>query len=579
MSSTPHAPNHPTTVSRSPHRPALAATSCLAAALAATGSAQAQPTRPAPPGLHSEQQLPSGGADGNALPEWQDGNDRGAEAEPSELQLINYFFARTSLTNQLGDPSGLRGVSLGPIGVGEAIGSGTSVGDSTTNWFIEQRWIPVISYSPLFVDGLATFRAQFEVDFTWGLAANTVQNNQGGGFNADQVNLQTKNVNVAIHPTKRPRKLSIVLGTQSLYDSPYDPAVTSLFDVVQTGYKLTFFGTDATGIAAYLNDRWGVAKASFIPIGSAQPDKAVSGDARFSRIFLATLDYGFPISPGTVIGASYWHLQDDTKGAAYAYEGLVPSGPASVGLAAYTGTAPFDIEEPNGHVEYVGVNYHHNIGFKKGRFASSGFAMANFGNFASQKLDTLKEPTVDIRGLTANVEGQYMYGQTQGDRVTLEGMFSTGDDDVNDGTYTGAFTMNYYGLPGAVWFNHKTLLMFPFTSTVSNYTGAVTDISNRGAGLFTAIATAAHDIVPNKLNLKLGAAYGQSVERQMPIGTVRPGRIVGFEANVELTYTIKYLMNVGLHGGYLFRGSFYDGNSQVTDNPWATFLTYTWYAF
>ena len=37
-----------------------------------------------------------------------------------------------------------------------------------------------------------------------------------------------------------------------------------------------------------------------------------------------------------------------------------------------------------------------------------------------------------------------------------------------------------YGLPGAVWFNHKTLLLFPFTSTVNNYTGAVTDISNQG---------------------------------------------------------------------------------------------------
>jgi hypothetical protein len=34
-----------------------------------------------------------------------------------------------------------------------------------------------------------------------------------------------------------------------------------------------------------------------------------------------------------------------------------------------------------------------------------------------------------------------------------------------------------------VWFNHKTLILFPFTQTVSNYTGAVTDISNQGYGL------------------------------------------------------------------------------------------------
>ena len=38
-------------------------------------------------------------------------------------------------------------------------------------------------------------------------------------------------------------------------------------------------------------------------------------------------------------------------------------------------------------------------------------------------------------------------------------------------------------------------------------------------------------------------------------------------------------MTVGLHAGYLFRGSFYDGAARVTANPWAAFTTFTWYAF
>ena len=33
--------------------------------------------------------------------------------------------------------------------------------------------------------GAHAIRAQFEVDFTWGLAANQVQQNQGGGLNAE----------------------------------------------------------------------------------------------------------------------------------------------------------------------------------------------------------------------------------------------------------------------------------------------------------------------------------------------------------------------------------------------------------
>ena len=57
------------------------------------------------------------------------------------------------------------------------------------------------------------------------------------------------------------------------------------------------------------------------------------------------------------------------------------------------------------------------------------------------------------------------------------------------------------------------------------------------------------------------------------------GRVIGTEINAELRYTIRYLMTVGLHGGYMFRGNFYDGNPRVTSNPWAAFSTFTWYAF
>ncbi|MFT3774124.1 MAG: hypothetical protein QM820_52835 [Minicystis sp.] len=185
--------------------------------------------------------------------DWRERHNRDDDPKPSDVQLINYFFVRATFTNQLADPSGLKGVSLGPFGL--ISGSATRTGEGSKTFYVEQRWIPVISYSPSFADGIATFRAQLEIDFTWGLAANQVQPNQGGGFNADQINIQTKNVNVSITPTRDPDQLNIILGTQSFYDSAYDPTVTSLFDIVRTGYKLTFLGTDATGVAAYFEVR------------------------------------------------------------------------------------------------------------------------------------------------------------------------------------------------------------------------------------------------------------------------------------------------------------------------------------
>lgn len=509
---------------------------------------------------------------------WEEANDRSDESEYKEFTLINYFFARGTVTNQLADPSGLKGVALGPIGIGKTA-SGTTVGSDTENYFIEQRWIPVIAYSPAFIDNLATFRAMFEIDYSWGVSANAVQNNVGGGLNADQINLQTKNLNVSIHPTQKPGKLAIVLGTLPAYDSIYNPNLTSVSFLAQTGYKLTYMGTDATGLSVFSN-YYGKQKFSFIPLSYSQPDLASDGDARFSFATLLTGEYAREILPGTVVGASYWYLRDDTKGESYAMQGMLKGGPGSAGLYAYTGTSRFNLKAPAGDVHFFGLNFHHNLGFNTSDFAASGYLMGNVGRYIATKYGKGDLDKVDIAGVAANLELKYNIGQTLGDIVTLEGIMTTGDSDPNDDVYSSAFTMNNYGLPGATWFNHKTLILFPFTSTVSNYTGAITDISNQGYGLLGGIATAAYDIVPNKLNLKLGAAYAQSFAKppKTKTGVVR-GNTVGAEVNAELRYHIRYLMTVGLHAGYMVPGNFYNGNTFIEGNPWAGFASFTWYGF
>jgi hypothetical protein len=507
--------------------------------------------------------------------EWYDAKNREQDSAPREFVLINYFFTRGTLTNQVGDPSGLKGVSLGPIG--NLTGSAVRAGDLTA-YYVEQRWIPVIEYSPWFVDGLASFRAQFEVDFLWGRAANSVQPNEGGGFNADMVNLQTKNINVAFYPFRDPSRLTLLVGTQPVYDTYLDPTRTPLNDIIRTGYKLTFLGSDATGLSIFSGYK-GQSKLSLLPLGNAQSDKGIEDDPRLKYIWLLTADYVYPVQPGTNVGASAWLLRDDAKGDAFVYEGLVKSGPGG-GLGSFTGTARFNIERPTGTVFWLGTHFHHNIDFRTGRLGASGFLMYNGGQYRSSNPDTALNPQVKISGLSANAELLYNWGRTPNDVVSLEGIYTTGDDDVTDGRYKSAFTLNMYGLPGAVWFNHKTLLLFPFTSTANNYTGAVSDISNQGYGLRAAIASGAMDLIPNKLNLKLGAALASS-DASPPRWTedVRRGRFIGAEVNAELKYHIRYLMTVGLHTGYMFKGSFYDGAERVTANPFAAFTTFTWYAF
>lgn len=547
-------------------------------ALLATLMASAAQAAPAgPPGLY--------------LPEWQAANEREGDPAPPELSLLNYFFTRATYTNMVADPSGLRGVSLGPIGTEQ--GSSTSVDDERTAGYIEQRWIPVISYAPTFVDGLATFRAQFEVDYTWGIGSNTLQNNQGGAINADQVNIQTKNLNVAFTPFADPRTLSILVGTQSVYDSMYDPTITSIYDIIRTGYKLTYLGTDATGISAF--GRYGRhrGKLMWLPLGASQPNKASEGDPTFEWLWLATADYAFTPTPGTEIGLSYWLLNDDTEGEAFAYQGLVRNGPGSIQLWPYTGVRPFDIEQPTGQVHFVGLNFHHNLKFNRGPLAASGFVMYNTGRFESQKEEVSegKLEALDIAGLAADLELVYNWGYTRDDVITLHGIYTTGDDDLGDGEYEGAFTFNYYGLPGAVFFDHKTLLLFPFTQTIGNYTGAVSDISNQGYGVTAGILSAAWDVIPHKLNLKLGAAFGRASVDPPALADRRrtedgfedimrdPGQTIGYEVNAELRWHLTYLMTLGLHVGYMVTGDFYEDHPRVTADPWAAFTTFTWYAF
>lgn len=519
---------------------------------------------------------------GEHFNDWYETRGRDDDGLFSEFSLINYFFVRLMASNMRPDPSGLRGVSLGPFGIGQ-VGSATRVGGGET-YLVEQRWIPVIAVTPFFTDGWADFRAMLEIDFSWGFSANAVQPNQGGGFGADQVNIQTKDVYVAIFPTRKSSKLALLVGTQPFFDSIYNPHTTPLFDIVRSGYKLSFMATDATGISLYSSYFGVLAKAAFIPLNVAQPHKALDDDPGFAFTTLITTDVALPVQPGSAIGLSYWHLRDDTEGQAFAFEGLVRAGPSG-GLATFNGNASMNLLRPTGYVHYVGLNFHHNLRFYTGPFAASGFLMFNFGRYEAQD-ERSPNQQVKLWGFAANLEGAYNFGKSPDDVLTLEMMLSNGDNELADGVQRGPFTLNNYGLAGATWFNHKTLLLFPFTSVATNFTGAVTDLHNQGYGLVALIGSGSYDLIPFKLNLKLGAAFGMSFAEPPdfaaadPQGTARDrGRIVGTELNVELKYHLRYLMTVGLHAAVMFTGDFYEGNALVIAQPWAAFTTFTWYAF
>jgi len=596
--------------------------------------------------------------------EWSENYDFDDLRKPSEFSLVNYWLTRATFTNIYpGSPFAIPGTTLGPIGSPSGHLAATSKekddksgSETINNNYAELRWIPIMTYTPNFFDGNVSFRAQFEIDTLWGLSRNRAGENRGGAFNADQVNIQTKNA--FVHWKITP-KLSTNIGIQGFYDSIYDPFDTPGTYLLNSGYKVMFYGTDATGISFY-SKYFGLSKLSYTVVVTGKEGQ------KYDDVQFATFDQAFEIFPAFRLGFSYWYLLDQSKGIQDLYTLVAEGGPSSSLHMGFVGNQPFNLENANGFMNWFGVNYHYNINFFASRWASNGYIMINKGryentNILHPKVNNVeitkigqgpKNPSkvwfVEVDGLTANLEIQYQYGPRAnptsaplgGDKITFEYLYTQGDKDPNDDKYTGAFTMNYYGLPGATWVSHKALILFPFGESISHFTGGMTDISNQGYGTRMFIFAFYRDIIPNKLNIKVGYARAyanagkevtyrnnalyQDLDTQISAqvnadpqlqnlltlayqgkpnyiykdnsGVFKTnffreysGKLIGTEYNVEVVYQVRYLMTVGIHFAKMFLGDFYKTEvnefgqkvrpNTVDRDPYAIFLTFKWIGF
>jgi hypothetical protein len=607
---------------------------------------------------------PSVSVGGLNYKEWSENYDFDDLRKPSEFSLVNYWLTRATFTNIYpGSPFAIPGATLGPIGSPSGHLPATSKekddksgSETINNNYAELRWIPIMTYTPNFFDGNVSFRAQFEIDTLWGLSRNRAAENRGGAFNADQVNIQTKNA--FVHWKITP-KLSTNIGIQGFYDSIYDPFDTPATYLLNSGYKVMFYGTDATGISFY-SKYFGLSKLSYTVVVTGKEGQ------KYDDVQFATFDQAFEIFPAFRLGFSYWYLLDQSKGIQDLYTLVAEGGPSSSLHMGFVGNQPFNLESANGFMNWFGVNYHYNINFFTSRWASNGYIMINKGryentNILHPKVNNVeitkigqgpKNPSkvwfVEVDGLTANLEIQYQYGPRAnptsaplgGDKITFEYLYTQGDKDPNDDKYTGAFTMNYYGLPGATWVSHKALILFPFGESISHFAGAMTDISNQGYGTRMFIFAFYRDVIPNKLNIKVGYARAyanagkevtyrsnalyQDLDTQISAqvnadpqlqnlltlayqgkpnyiykdnsGVFKTnffreysGKLIGTEYNVEVVYQIRYLMTVGIHFAKMFLGDFYKTEvnefgqkvrpNTVDRDPYAIFLTFKWIGF
>lgn len=166
--------------------------------------------------------------------------ERLSDPIPREFQFIGYSFFRSTASNVTPTNEVLQGQVIGRL-----FGPNSTETVNRTAVYTEQRFVPYMVYQPAILDGFATFRGLFKIDYTWGDNSYGVGNNRGGGISGGQVNLQTLMANVSLRP--KDSWWNLVLGMQRIFDGPYDPNITPISHFQTTGYKLSFWGTQAVG--------------------------------------------------------------------------------------------------------------------------------------------------------------------------------------------------------------------------------------------------------------------------------------------------------------------------------------------
>lgn len=478
--------------------------------------------------------------------------------DKKEFKFIGYYFMRSEISNSFPTNEFLKGQIVGRLFGGNT----TKTGDDSR--FTEQRFIPIIAYTPRLFDGWATMRMSFELDWTWGDANYGAGGNFGGAFGADFVNMQTQNLFIEFRPQKN---LFINAGLTRLFDNIRVPAYTLTDDLVHTGYRLALWGSDASGAAVhYLKNDYRIK----LGVYQLYENNVNQND----DVSLFEFDYEYDFDIINSIGFSSYYLRDRGNG-----EGgvsILGQGLNS-GLSNYNGVFNFNFgnDAYKADIIWLGTHFHGDPLLRQGKFGYTGFAFTNLGTARTSN------KTVDIFGAAANLRLSYKYGKNINDYLALDGIFSTGDgNNISDGKYNGVLTGNNWTAPGAVFFSHGLYLLLPHGNVVNRFTGAVIDIQNIGYGLIAGSLIGSYDIVPNKFKIKSALGIGVS-----PVKPSNGGNFIGTEVNLNLLYKLKVYMDLELHAAYLGLGNFYDSeivNGNVTSrpiNPWVVFASLKWIMF
>jgi hypothetical protein len=272
--------------------------------------------------------------------------------------------------------------------------------------------------------------AFFEIDFRYGDSQYAVARNQGGGLEADSINLETKNLYVWFKPMPN---MTVNVGLQNFNDS---------FRGIILGYA-DMAGVFVTGKYEPIDYRLGWAKfgAGTTPSGAGGVGATLPQDKDVD--FYALEVHGSPMKDLRA-GLNLYYIRDTQN----------------TSIGGVTFTAPDNVLNIPAIAGLKSINSYY-VGFDGSYtfnpFTVSGFALYNFGKI--EFLPTAGIQDVDIKAWAADLRLDAAVGPGKG---FIEAIYASGNDPDSSSTdFKSIVTGSTWALAGSFYSSTDMQILFP----------------------------------------------------------------------------------------------------------------------
>lgn len=378
--------------------------------------------------------------------------------------------------------------------------------------------------------------AIFEMDFgAWGDSAYTAGRNQGGGLEADSINLESKNFYLWFNIPNTSMK--VTAGLQNQTDS---------FGGMIFGYA-DMAGAFLTGDLAPVSFKLGAAKfQEGLTLRDDDVDLYVA-EVKFSPVKEAKLGVDFYVlrdasgSNTTGVGSGTFNTNLNTLGRAFTDYGL--------GATAFTyDPAVF---------YYLGVDG----AIKAGPVGLSGYGFYNWGkvegiNGTIGGGAPMAGGSFDVKAFAVDLRGDLDAGPG---KLFVEGAYVSGTSDRNE-DFKSPITASNYALAGSFPLTSMDMqILFPNIDDINASSALAYDVQNKGRGLW-AVAAGFRMKLHDTLSAKVGAGYLTDAKNIVG-GAVKKHKAT--EVNANLNYQVQKGMDLGIYGAYAFLTDWEDYGAQA----------------